>query len=108
MAKKEVGPGAVCRVIGGNKGPASPNIGRIVKVLNRHPNPKPHSLWGVIWQCAAQDGLGFQIHRDQSEEYGTGKAMQNIADLPTDWLEPLEDDELNIKEMISTAEKLFS
>lgn len=90
---KEVGPNVICRVIGGNSGPKSPNIGRIVKVLNRHPNPAPHTVWDDIWECVGHDGKGgFPIKRDKAEEYGTGAAMQTIACFPTEWLQPLDDD----------------
>lgn len=91
---KQIAPKVKCRVIGGNSGPNSPNIGRIVVVLNAHPNPHPHSVWGQIWQCASTDGLPFMIKRDNSEEFGPGLPSQNIADFPEEFLEPLEDDAL--------------
>lgn len=93
MAKKEVGPGVKCRVIGGNMGPKSPNIGRIVVVLNLHTNPHPHTLWDTIWECTAADGKGgFPLKRDNAERYGSGPPMATIACFPTEWLLPLEDD----------------
>ena len=104
MAKKEVGPGVKCKVVGGNMGPKSPNIGRIVVVLNQHTNPKPHTVWDVIWECAPADGKGgFLIKRDNAEEYGTGAPMATIAAFPTEWLEPLDDDTLPPK--TETTEK---
>ena len=93
MAKK-IEAGVVCRVIGGNSGPKSPNIGRIVVVLGAHPNPVPHTVWGQIWHCQAKDGKPFAILRDNAEEYGGGHAFSLTADLAEDWLEPLEDDML--------------
>lgn len=87
MAKK-IGPNVLCRVVGGNQGPKSPNVGRQVLVVNGYPGKEPHSLWGPIWSCRSLDGRPFLIKRDHEAATETG----TVADFAEDWLEPVEDD----------------
>ena len=92
MAKK-IGPNVLCRVISGNQGPSSPNVGRHVMVMHAHPNPHPHSLWDKIWVCRSLDGRPFKIKRDQGDVFGSNPNETSAqADFPEDWLEPIEED----------------
>lgn len=92
MAKK-VEPGVICRVIGSALG-NGPSIGRIVQAQSKYAHE--HTVWGPIWRCTAADG------KDLVTEHG---GVGQNADFAEDWLEVLEDDELQ-KDTTTELEKV--
>lgn len=81
MAKKEVTPGALCKVISGADGPKAQSVGRQVRAIAVH--PQHHVVWGPIWLCESTDGL------DIVTMYGATGQRAHFAE---DWLEVIEED----------------
>lgn len=91
MAKKEVGPGVTCRIIGSSVGPRGSSIGRIVRVIGLT-DPPIHVLWGEMWEVEAIDGSMFEV-KITSPDMATSHIQKSRgAVCATDWLDPLEDD----------------
>jgi hypothetical protein len=90
MAKKDVYPGARCRIIGSAVGPKGTSVGRVC--IARGPAQSlygyPHSLWGQFWECESADGKPFDIKHDDGR---VDRRM--VAAFAEDWLEVIEDDE---------------
>jgi hypothetical protein len=81
MAKKEVTPGALCKIIGSVDGPNGKSVGRQCRAVERH--QQEHVLHGPIWLCESVDGADFVT------QYG---ALGSRAHFAEDWLLVLDED----------------
>jgi hypothetical protein len=86
MAKKEVYPGARCRIIGSANGPNGKSVGRIVTARYIQTGA-PHTLWGEVWVVEDVDGVPF----DRTPNDGILPDMTQCH-CPEDWLLVLDDD----------------
>lgn len=102
MAKKEVGPNVLCRVIGSSVGPSGTTVGRIVKVVDKA-DPPEHVVWGPMWDAIPADGQPFKVKITSPDMQSHIFRDSNNATFASDWLEPLEDDTLPPK--AETTEK---
>jgi hypothetical protein len=91
MAKKEVGPGVVCRIIGSSVGPKGSSIGKIVRVLGLT-DPPIHALWGDMWDVEAIDGSMFEVKITSPDLTTTHIQQSRGCVCATDWLDPLDED----------------
>jgi hypothetical protein len=88
--KKDVFPGAKCRVISSQRGPAGSSVGRIVRAVSLH--SYPHVVWGDMWDCEPLDGKPFEVVITSPDLQTTTVRTANFATVAADWLEVLEDD----------------
>lgn len=86
MAKKNVHPGARCRIISSASGPNGKSVGRIVTARYIQTGA-PHTLWGEVWVVEDVDGVPF----DRLPNDGLLPDMTQCH-CPEDWLEIIEDD----------------
>lgn len=93
MAKKEVGPGVKCRIIGTSIGPSGKSMGMIVKVVGRA-DPPNHVVWGPMWDVEAVDGRSFQVKITSPDMQDSHLRESKNSVCATDWLEPLDEDTL--------------
>ena len=87
--KKEVYPGARCKIIGSSVGPKGTSVGRFCYAIGKAKSltGEPHTLWGFIWECESADGKPFDIIQ------GDGTIKRSLrAAFAEDWLLVVEDD----------------
>lgn len=93
MAKKEIGPGVKCKVIGTAVGPTGSSMGKIVRVVDRA-DPPIHVVWGEMWDVEAIDGKPFKVKITSPDMQTSSFRESNNSTCAVDWLEPLDDDML--------------
>ena len=91
MAKREVGPGVTCRIVGSSRGPSGASIGKIVKVIGLA-EPPVHVVWGDMWDVEAVDGSVFKVKITSPDMQTSNLQDSKYAVCATDWLEPVEED----------------